>query len=84
MKKTKQLLIRVSEQEYQKIIMLSELENASISQIIRGLITYRFNYLAKHNKITNKSCNEVYSCKNDVVNDIDPNLLNELKNALFN
>lgn len=84
MKKTKQLLIRVSEQEYKKIIMLSELENASISQIIRELITYRFNYLAKQNKIINKSCNDVFSCKNDVSNDVDVKLLNEFKNALFN
>ena len=82
MKKTKQLLIRVSEQEYKKIMMLSEIENASISQIIRELITYRFNYLAKQNKIINKSSNDVFSCKNNVVNDVDANLLNELKKYL--
>ena len=82
MKKTKQLLIRVSEQEYKKIMMLSEIENASISQIIRELITYRFNYLAKQNKTINKSSNDVFSCKNNVVNDVDANLLNELKKYL--
>lgn len=59
MKKNKQVLIRLSDVEYNQILELSIIENKSISSILRDLITYRYNYMAKQKKITCKASKDL-------------------------
>ena len=77
MKNNKQILIRVSSEEYQKVLLLSQVEQKSVSSILRELINYRYNYLLKNNKVKKLE----KSVENMSLNEIDANTLNEFYKA---
>ena len=82
MKKDKQLLVRVSKEEFDYITQLSNIEGKSISCIIRELINYRYSYLKRNNKITCKASKNNNNLKNSDSSELDENILNEFKSAL--
>ena len=77
MKKDKQLLVRVTKEEFDYITQLSNIEGKSISCIIRELINYRYNYLLKNNKVKKLE----KSVENMSLNEIDVNTLNDFYKA---
>lgn len=77
MKNNKQILIRVSSEEYQKALLLSQVEQKSVSSILRELINYRYNYLLKNNKV--KKQEKVV--ENISLKEIDESTLNEFYKA---
>ena len=82
MKKDKQILIRVSKEEYNFITQLSLIEGKSVSCILRELINYRYSYLKRNNKITCKASKKNNNLQNSDKSELDENILNEFKSAL--
>ena len=79
MKKTRQLLIRLSPEDYEKINELCIAENTTISAIIRDLIKFRHSYLKKNKKLIIKDNTTSSTTSNNV---IDQDLLNEFKRLM--
>ena len=77
MKNNKQILIRVSNEEYQKALLLSQVEQKSVSSILRELINYRYNYLLKNNKVKKLE----KAVENISLKEIDESTLNEFYKA---
>ena len=81
MKKDKQLLVRVSKEEFDYITQLSNIEGKSISCIIRELINYRYGYLKKNNKIFSNT-KTIKKEEKSSENEISEKLKNDLARAL--
>ena len=78
MKKTKQILIRLSEEDFIKINELCIVENSTISSVIRELINFRHGYLKKNKKINIKE-----KSSPDVENNkLDPELIAEFRRLM--
>ena len=78
MKKTKQILIRLSEEDLIKINELCIAENSTISGVIRELINFRHGYLKKNKKINIKE-----KVSPDVENNnLDPELIAEFRRLM--
>lgn len=85
MKKDAKLDIRVTQNDLAKLKEIAKLEDKSVSDVIRELINYRYNYLAKKTNMSIPVIKET-NCNNTIMptssDNVSDELLNEFKRAL--